>query len=337
MTSIVPRALVASITLTAALGLAACGGGGDDTESPTSAPSASGGASAACNQQVVNRQIASEIIPIVVSSDLAVGEERFVVGLIDDATGQPLTGADISLTFYCYDNPDGTEKFTADPEAITLTKTYTHTHEDGTVETHEAGEAGAYVTYVDFDQAGYWGVEVTGTAPDGRTIGPARPTFSVNQASFGLKVGDPAPLSEQPIFNGDNFKTIDTSDTFIMEQHNQTIADAVQSARPTVIAFATPAFCQSQICGPIKEIFDDLWSAYGDQANFVHVEPYDVPRMRAGDCESLGDCLVPTVNEWRLSSEPWVFIVGADGNIAAKFDGIASYEEIEAALQQTLG
>lgn len=331
-----PRALILSAPLLAALALAACGGGDDDSpESPTQP--ATGGATAVCSQEITNRPIQTEILPVVVSSDIAVGENRFVVGLIDEATGQPLTGADITLTFYCFDNPDGTQKFTAQPTPITLTKTYTHTHEDGTVETHEAGEAGAYVTYVDFDQPGYWGVEVTGTAPDGREIGPARPTFAVNRESFGLKIGDPAPLSEQPIFNGDNFKTIDTSETFIMEEHNMTIADAVQSGKPTVIAFATPAFCQSQICGPVKEIFDDLWSAYGGQANFVHVEPYDVARMRAGDCPSLGDCLVPTVTDWHLNSEPWVFVVAADGTIAAKFDGIASYEEIETALQETLG
>jgi len=37
-----------------------------------------------------------------------------------------------------------------------------------------------------------------------------------------------------------------------------------------------------------------------------------------------------------LQSEPWVFVVDAQGNIAAKFDGIVSYEELEAALQAVL-
>ena len=94
----------------------------------------------------------------------------------------------------------------------------------------------------------------------------------------------------------------------------------------------------TQICGPVKEIFDDLYRAYGEQANFVHIEPYDVPRMRSGECAmNQGACLVPAVEEWGLRSEPWVYIVGADGKIVQKYDSVASYEEMEAALTPLLG
>jgi hypothetical protein len=37
-------------------------------------------------------------------------------------------------------------------------------------------------------------------------------------------------------------------------------------------------------------------------------------------------------DDWGLNSEPWVFVIDAQGIITAKFDGIASYEEMEAAL-----
>jgi cbb3-type cytochrome oxidase cytochrome c subunit len=115
--------------------------------------------------------------------------------------------------------------------------------------------------------------------------------------------------------------------------HDKTIAEAVTNGKPTVIVFATPAFCTSQICGPTKDLVDDLYGAYADQANFVHVEPYDVAKARAGED------LVPITlltQEWGLTSEPWVFVVDSSGMISAKFDGIASYEELEAALTDTL-
>ena len=97
--------------------------------------------------------------------------------------------------------------------------------------------------------------------------------------------------------------------------------------------FATPAFCQSRICGPTKSIVDDLYRAYLGQANFVHVEPYDVGRMREAKCPSLYECRVPIVDEWGLQTEPWVFLVNARGKIAAKFEGIVSYSELETALK----
>ncbi|MCI0843336.1 MAG: hypothetical protein J4N36_06190, partial [Chloroflexi bacterium] len=148
-----------------------------------------------------------------------------------------------------------------------------------------------------------------------------------------LAIGDPAPLSEQLLLSDvDDITEIDTSEIPIPEQHDMTVADAVTSGKPTVIAITTPAFCESQICGPTKTFFDDLYSQYGDVANFVHVEPYQVQPVRDGECAQLSDCLNPIVDEWRLQSEPWVFIVDAEGNIAAKFDGLVTFEELEQAL-----
>ena len=333
------KTLIATTAIAAVLALAVACGGDDDEEGPSAATSdPTGSALTTCAESPIAEPIDGELLPIVISSDLAVGSERFVVGLIDQVEGLPLAGAEMHFKFFCYDSPDGTEAFESDPEAIVLTKTYTHTHTDGLIESHEAGETGAYVTYVDFDRPGTWGVEVTGTAPDGREIEAVRPTFTVSQESFGLSVGDPAPASVQPVLaDVADITELDTSVAPIPEQHNLTVADAIASGKPTVVAFATPAFCQTQICGPIKEIFDDLYAAHKDEANFVHIEPYDLARMRSGDCKDLAACLVPAVNEWGLQTEPWVFIVGADGKIAAKFDGIASLEEMETALADTLG
>lgn len=332
------RTLVLAPGLVLALAIVfACSGGGDEAaDSGTATPS--GAAREVCGSEVVNRPFESDIFPVVVSSQLSVGRERFVVGIYNDEEAAIVPGATLHLKFICYDTPEGTPAFEAEPETIVLTKTYTHTHEDGTVETHSAGETGAYVAYVEFDRPGYWGVEVTGTLPDGTELEPMTVNFAVNEDSVGLDVGDPAPASVQTLVSDvPDIRLIDTSDNPIPEQHSMTIADAIKSGKPTVIAFATPAFCQTQICGPIKEIFDDLYYEYSDRANFIHIEPYDVERMRSGGCAGdLASCLSPVVTEWGLESEPWVFIVDAQGRIAAKFDGIASREEIEAALGDVL-
>jgi hypothetical protein len=321
--------------LTALSLAAACNSSGG---SEGGGPSPSGGAAQACAAETVNEPIDSEILPIVISSDHAVGENRFVLGLIDQTTEQPLTGAKLHLEFLCFDTDKGSTAFELDPDAVVLTKSYTHTHDDGTIEEHSAGETGAYVNTAIFDRPGNWGVIVTGTTADGREVGPARPTFNVNEEAFGLIPGDPAPRSEQPLVSDvKDIKEIDTSETPNPDQHNMTVAEAIESGKPTVVAFATPAFCQSQICGPMKEIFDGMHADYSGRANFIHIEPYDVPRMRSGDCKTLAECLVPTIEEWKLQSEPFVFVIAGDGVITARFDGIASEEELRAALEVALG
>jgi hypothetical protein len=326
----------------ALLAFAVACGGGDDDDNATENPTATGGisvtpATGTCSENVVAEPIEGNLLPIVVSSDMAVGENRFQLGLVDQEAGLPLTGATLHAQFICFDTEEGTPAFEADLEPVTLTKTYTHTHADGTIEAHEAGETGAYITYANFDRPGNWGVVITGETADGEELEGAGLTFNVLEEKFGLAVGDPAPRSVQLIASDvDDIHDIDTSLEPNENMHNMTIADAVTSGKPTVVGFATPAYCQTQICGPVKEIMDDLYGDYEGEVNFIHVEPYDVPRMRSGDCESIADCIVPAVNEWRLPNEPWLFVVDAEGNIAAAFDGIASLEEIEAALVQTL-
>ena len=40
------------------------------------------------------------------------------------------------------------------------------------------------------------------------------------------------------------------------------------------------------------------------------------------------------VREWNLPSEPWVFVVGRDGRVAARFEGHVSVAELQAAVER---
>ena len=40
------------------------------------------------------------------------------------------------------------------------------------------------------------------------------------------------------------------------------------------------------------------------------------------------------VREWKLPSEPWVFLVGADGKVQARFEGTVSLAELDAAVDR---
>ena len=83
-----------------------------------------------------------------------------------------------------------------------------------------------------------------------------------------------------------------------------TVAEAIQSG-PSVIVFGTPAWCTSQSCGPLLDQVKTLSSDFPD-LNYVHVEVYE--NIHAESREDL--ILVPSVEEWALPSEPWVFVTG---------------------------
>jgi hypothetical protein len=45
---------------------------------------------------------------------------------------------------------------------------------------------------------------------------------------------------------------------------------------------------------------------------------------------------VPTVGEWGLPSEPWLFVVDADGRLVEKFEGSITLEEVSPTLARVL-
>ena len=302
-------ALIAALALVAVT--AACAGeAGDD------------GASATPDRQLT---------ALVVNSEVVVGENRLVVGLITQEN-EELVGAEAVFRFYSAGG-EMLDVREVPAESVVFDKSYTHTHEDGTVETHSAGESGVYVANVTFATAGQWALEIDASV-DGVPYEPSSTTFDVLAEARTVAIGAPAPLSETLTLDDvDDLAEIDTSDPPIPGMHELTIAEAVTSGKPSLIVFATPAFCLSRVCGPTKVIVDDLFEQYGDRVNFVHVEPYDVARARAGE----GIFTVPATSEWGLTGEPWVFVVDAAGNVSAKFEGIVTADELAAALEATLG
>ena len=42
------------------------------------------------------------------------------------------------------------------------------------------------------------------------------------------------------------------------------------------------------------------------------------------------------VREWKLPSEPWVFLVGPDGRVRDRFEGTVSVRELDAAASRLL-
>ncbi len=113
------------------------------------------------------------------------------------------------------------------------------------------------------------------------------------------------------------------------DMHRVSAAEALAAHRPFLLVFATPAFCRSRVCGPVLDLVLGLEPKFKDRIESIHVEPYNLEAVRAGRFE-----LGPAARAWGLPSEPWVFVVGSDGRVAAKLEGIFGPEELEAAVRK---
>ena len=305
--------------LLAALGLivAACGGGGDDSD-----PSANGDADGS----------PSEIVAQVVSSDVLVGPNRLSIGLFDSEANLIL-GAQVTVRFLKLEDEEETVEAELPAQYVALESSFVHDHEAGDLHTHSGAEVGLYVVNLELDSPGLWAADVQAVI-DGREHDPVRAHFDVFEESAVPNVGDLAPRSEQlTLQDVDDIVEIDTANPPRPEMHDMTIAAALDTGKPVVVAFSTPGFCLSQICGPVlDEVVVPMLEQYGDRAVFVHVEPYVLEDARAGR----GLTPVQTLLEWRLVTEPWVFVIDAEGRIAARFEAIVGVDELEAALEQVL-
>jgi hypothetical protein len=99
-----------------------------------------------------------------------------------------------------------------------------------------------------------------------------------------------------------------------------------------VIYFGAPGFCRSKNCGPESDVVKSLEPGYRPKGvDFVHIETYKGGTPDNSDLSKA--TLSPTFDEWKLSSDPWIFIVDKNGLVSAKFDGPTGADEIEAVLK----
>lgn len=106
--------------------------------------------------------------------------------------------------------------------------------------------------------------------------------------------------------------------------HGVTLADALDAGGPVAFLVATPAFCQTAICGPVLDVL--LTQVEGHPSiRFVHAEVYERP------AESL-DVQTAAVTELGLTFEPCLVLVDADGTVAERLDTIFDETELAEAL-----
>ena len=144
-------------------------------------------------------------------------------------------------------------------------------------------------------------------------------------------LGDPAIPSDTPTVasTGGDFSQLTTRSPPDVPLLRYSIADSLKAHAPFVVTFATPKFCASRTCGPTVDVVLAAEKRFrGKGIRFIHVEVYaDNDPAKGYD---------RWMQEWKLETEPWTFLVDRKGRIAERFEGVVSVAELEQAIRDRL-
>ena len=105
--------------------------------------------------------------------------------------------------------------------------------------------------------------------------------------------------------------------------HDISLDAALAQHLPIALLFATPALCQTATCGPVLDQLLSLKSQFEGKVRFIHSEIYT---------DMTAAVNVPAVKAYNLTSEPILFVSGADGVVTTRIDGLFGRGEAAAAL-----
>lgn len=289
---------------------AACSGDGTSeiAGAPTAAP-----------EQLASPAPQSQLQLAFATTDYSVGSNRLAFGIIDSEEG-PIRDATVEVQTFIL-SPGG--------------------QQEGPVETVNAvfrewpvSLRGIYTAQLSLDRVGEWGIGIIASRPNG-DVRSAASSIQVRAVSLTPQIGSPAPRSAtKTLADVDGLDQITTDANPDPDLYRISVADAVDAGKPLMLTFSTPAFCQTATCGPQLDVLKDLMAAYSDRVNFIHVEVYDNPHEIEGDLRNA--VVSAALAEWGLPSEPWTFVVDADGVVQAKFEAFTTCDELEAALTEVL-
>ncbi len=316
-----PTPLPAGLALLVVAGLAvgACTANGGTGAATASAPPSALGAVPGWPEP--GQVVSSGPIPVVASSELIVGENRFLYTIVDQSNN-PIAAPDMTSSVAFYD-------LARDPATPTATVT-------GRFLWAIPNARGFYVAPVTFDRAGDWGAAVTVTKAGGQPQ-TTRVRFQVLQKGTTVAVGQKAPATTNPTLAsvGGNVHRISTDSSPDPSFYETTVAAALAAHRPFVLIFATPAFCTSGVCGPT---LDEVKAVAKEEPGFtfINVEPYQLKyvdgRLQPVLDQSNQLQPVQATDQWGLEAEPWTFVVDKEGIVRESYEAVFSADELKAAI-----
>jgi hypothetical protein len=201
--------------------------------------------------------------------------------------------------------------------------------------TPAAESRGVYQADVTFDRAGLWQAEVS---PDVEGHGPQQlaTTFPVVEDPAYPAPGDRAPRTENLTLADEGEVPASAIDSLAIdgapipdpELHRTTVADAIAEGHPILLIVGTPQFCESRICGPETDAVADLANRYPDRAVYLHIELW-----RDFNANVINEGAAEWVFRNEDATDPWLFLVGPDGEVMDRWMPLFDPDEVAAALE----
>ncbi len=126
-------------------------------------------------------------------------------------------------------------------------------------------------------------------------------------------VGDSLPAFDSPTFDDPaGVNPVCSRSPEPCPFHEITLTEALSNGKPTAMLIATPAWCQTDVCGSNLEWLMELAASRSD-INLIHSEVY-----ADFDGDTSGGQLpnrAPMLEEWDIAFEPSLFILDGEGTI----------------------
>jgi hypothetical protein len=320
------KTIAAAAALTAVALIAGCGGSDNGTGSrskpalPATDFPAPHGQSL---QQVLLSASKGQQGPVVspAAAMFYVGTNRFPFGVFTAGRDQ-ITDAQVAIYATPGQSPKGAAigPFPARIEDLTTKPAF---RAKTTVDDPDAAQV-AYVSDIPLDKAGPWAFGAlikTGDSYQYSLLPTPNPVGDYPPP----RVGQKAPVVDTPtVGQVSNISQIDTR-VPPDDMHSENLAD-VLGKKPVVLLFATPALCQSRVCGPVTDEAEQVKQEFGDRVAFIHQEVYNNNQINDG--------VRPQLRAYGLQTEPWCFIIDRSGKVSTVLQGPYSVQELEAAVQK---
>jgi hypothetical protein len=319
------KTLCVTTALLAVAVIAGCGGSDDGTGS-RSKPAPAASAFPAANGKTL-RQIlesAGGQSPDVVSpagANFYVGTNRFPFGVFT-AGQEQITDAQVAIYAAPGKGVDG-PAIGPFPARIEDLSTRAAFRAKTTADDPDAAQV-AYVANISLDKPGPWvfaALIKTGGGFQYSLLPSPNPVGDYPMP----QVGQGAPAVHTPTTG--EVADISEIDTRVPpdDMHADDLAD-VLGKKPVVLLFATPALCQSRVCGPVTDITEQVKQEYGDRVAFIHQEVYLDNDITKGPR--------PQMRAFNLTTEPWCFVVDRSGKVSTVLQGPFSVQELDAAVHK---
>ena len=299
--------------------LAGCGGGSDESSRPAPSaaefPAAKGKTIAELLHDSGAKPTKLVIAPAAQVFDL--GANRYPFGVFTRGNEQ-VSDADVALYFARDAEGPVIGPLPAQVSSLETKPAYR-------AQTSEGDATTAYVVQkVDFDRPGPW-LAIAMLKGEGGLEASRVPSPVVGGSPAVPNVGEKAPVVHTPTAAevGGDLAKIDTR-VPPDQMHEVDFADVV-GKQPTVLVFATPALCQSRVCGPVVDVAQQVADEYKGKADFIHMEVYND--------NDPGKGIRPQLRAYGLPTEPWTFLVDRNGVVRDRIEGAYGVLELEQAMR----